>query len=204
MGWLDRPRRDVAAAVDEEHERPGRAERRAPALAALFERIHADRRHSILDFGVASTAHLRFLGRYARTIRFAGFVPDLPPGTGWRVAISTLPALPTAPYDAVLAWDLLDRTPPELRGELMARLAEVTAPGALLYAVVHGGRRDVLQPVRTTLLGHDRLMTEPVGAPEAASPPLLPAPLERLVAPFGVVQAFTLRSGEREYLVRKG
>ena len=45
---------------------------------------------------------------------------------------------------------------------------------------------------------------EPAGAPRPARSPLLPAEVERLLAPFHVVRAFTLKGGLREYLGVRG
>jgi hypothetical protein len=53
------------------------------------------------------------------------------------------------------------------------------------------------------LAGLDRVSVQVVGPPEAAQPALLPAPVERLLRPFTIMHAFTLRSGLREYVAVK-
>ena len=179
------------------------AERRSPGLDALFRTLRDDGSHSILDFGPATSDHLRFLGRFGRQIRFAGLLPEPPHGDDWREAVRTLPPNPDHPYDVVFAWNLLDRIDPGTRPGLIAKLDELTAPGAWLFAVVDDSGGPTIQPVRTTLLAKDRVSETPIGDPVPAYPPLLPAPIERLLTPFKVTAAYTLRSGQREYVAKK-
>ena len=100
----------------------------------------------------------------------------------------------------MLAWNLLDHLAPEERPPLVDRLTQLTAPGARLYVVVDGSREPNTRPLRFTLLDADRVCQQAVGPPHPAQPQLLPAEVERLLAPFRVVRAFTLRLGLREYL----
>jgi hypothetical protein len=46
----------------------------------------------------------------------------------------------------------------------------------------------------------DRVVQQPLGDPVPAGPELLPAEVERLVRPFQVIHAFTLRPAYREYV----
>jgi hypothetical protein len=179
------------------------AERRSPGLEALFRTLRDDGSHSILDFGPATSEHLRFLGRFSRRIRFAGLLPDPPRGDAWREAVQRLPPNLDQPYDVVFAWNILDRIDPGARPALITRLDELTAPGTRLFAVVDASGGPTIQPTRTTLLARDRVAETPVGDPEPAHPPLLPAPIERLLTPFKVTAAYTLRSGHREYVATK-
>jgi len=87
---------------------------------------------------------------------------------------------------------------------VIARLAEITAPDARLYIVVDASGESMTQPQRYTLLDVDRITQRAVGRPEPAQRQLLPAQVERLLAPFEVVHAFTLRLGLREYVAVKG
>ena len=107
-------------------------------------------------------------------------------------------------HDVLMLWDVLDRLAPELRLDLIRRLDEITAPGARLYTVVDASGDPTTRPLRYTLLGTDRVGEEELGPPERAWPSLLPAQVERLLAPFDVVRAFTLRTGKREYVAVKG
>lgn len=158
----------------------------------------------MLDLGPAVEGHLRVFSPFARQIRFAGLLPDPPQGPDWNAALEALPAHPSHPYDVVLAWDLLDRLRPEERPALIRRLDELTGPGARLYAAVDASEGSTIHPLRFSLVGTERLLQQAVGPPEKAPPRLLPAQVERLLLPFEVIHAFTVRMGYREYVAVKG
>lgn len=180
----------------------GARERRSPGLAALFGVLVADGRHSILDLGPASGAHLRILGPYGSQIRFANMLSAAAPGAAWNDALRGLPPNDARPYDVVLAWDLLDRLDPEGRTAFMARLVELTAPRARLYAIAAGEGPERV-PLAFTLVDRDRLIERPGGVTNLAGRPLLPAQMERVLAPFEVASAYMLRTGAREYVAVK-
>lgn len=207
MSWLDRLRTRPTEATErggepEEEETPA-FERASPGLAALFGVMKPERGHSILDLGDANRRHLDVLSPYARQIRFAGLVPTPPAGDALRVALERLPPNADYPYDVVLLWDVLDRLAPSDREALLERLAELTGAGARLYASVDTSGADTIQPVRWTLVSIDRISQEPVGSPERAKPVLLPAQAERMLEPFKVTHAFSLRVGAREYVAAR-
>lgn len=179
-------------------------ERAAPGVAALFAGLGPGEGHSVLDLGPAAESHLRLYCGFARQIRFADLLPQPPKGAALVSALKALPPNPRLPYDLVLAWNLLDRLDLEERSLLIERLAEVTAPDARLYIVVDASGEPTTQPLRYTLLDVDRITQRAVGRPEPAQRQLLPAQVERLLAPFEVVHAFTLRLGLREYVAVKG
>lgn len=187
----------------EAHDLPPTIERAAPGVAALFQGLRRDGGYAILDMGPAVDPHLRLYGRYARQVRFAGLVPNPPRGEDWTEAVRALPPNPDQPYDLVLMWDLLDRLIPEERPRLMARVTELTAPHARMHLMVDSSGAPITRPLRFTLLDVDRVAQQPVGGPVPAQRQLLPAQLERLLVPFEVVHAFTLRVGFREYMAEK-
>jgi hypothetical protein len=174
--------------------------RRSPALEALFGALHDDGRHRVLDLGEADGRRLRLLGRFARSIRFAGLLPGGPSADGW---LEALPSHPRQAYDVVLAWDLLDRVPASRHAEVVARLAEITADGARLYAVVDSNADATRRTVAFTLADLEHVHEREIGPARPAGTPLLPAQVERALAPFQVARAFTLRSGQREYVATK-
>jgi hypothetical protein len=180
----------------------GARERRSPALSALFDVLVADGRHSILDLGPASGSHLRILGPYASQIRFANLLTVAAPGDSWSEAVRGLPPNEARPYDVVLAWDVLDRLEPPGRTAFMARLVEVTAAKARLYAIA-GGEAAEAMPLAFTLVDRDRLVERPSGVTTVGRKPLLPAEMERVLAPFEVASAYMLRTGAREYVAVK-
>jgi hypothetical protein len=157
----------------------------------------------VLDLGPASDASLRVYIRFARKVRFADLLTAASEG-GWPKALAELPAQPERPYDLVFAWDILDRITPEERRRLLARVTQVSAPNARMFVGVDASGSPMAQPLKYTLLDVDRLRCEPTGPARPARPPLLPAEVEKLLAPFHVVRAFTLKGGLREYVaVRK-
>jgi Cysteine-rich CPXCG len=182
---------------------PDATERASPGLAALFALLSDDGRHSILDLGPAQGRHLRLLGRFARQIRVVGMLPGGVRREPWADVAAALAPHDRQPYDVVLAWDVLDRLDPEEHPLLIARLTEITAPRALLFAVVDGSGGTLCTPLAFTLLDVGKVSQSAAGPPMAPRKPLLPAHVERTLAPFEVVQAFALRTGQREYLTRK-
>jgi len=206
VSWLERMRSRPAA--DPESPKPDASgsapvERASPGLSALFDRLKDDGRHSMLDLGVASNRHLKLFGRYARQIRFAGLVPWPPRGEALTKALETLPPNTEQPYDVVLAWDIFDRLEPDERSALVGRLAELTAPGARMYAVVDSSGAATTRPLELIAADVDRISQRAIGPSEPARPQLLPAHVERLLAPFEVVHAYSLRIGLREYVAQK-
>lgn len=173
-------------------------------MQELFSPLREDGRHVILDAGAATAGHLGVYRRFARQIRFAGLLPSPPHGAEWTSALMELPGHPDRPYDVVVLWNLLDLLYPRERPPLVERLAELTAPGARLFAVVDASREAMASPVRYSLADVDTVSVEPLGPPRAVRHQLLPAEMERLLKPFEVVRAFTLRVGVREYVAVKG
>lgn len=204
MNWLRRfrrgPPREAAPAPPRETA-PSRVERAAPGIAALFSGVREDGSHAVLDVGSGSEKSFSFYGRYARQIRFADLLKG-PPAQGgtWSAALKAMPPPPEGFYDIVMAWNLLDRLKPSARGVFVERLADVTTLGARLYVLVDASGEPTPRPLSFSLLSTDRVSQKPVGPPHPAYPQLLPAAVERLLQPFEVVQAFTLRRGLREYV----
>lgn len=177
-------------------------ERASPGLAAVFDELKRDGRHSILDLGSAEGRRLRLLVGFARQIRFAGVIPRIG-SDAWPRAIDALVPNPGLPYDVVLAWDVLEQIDETERGPLIERLAEITGRKALLYAVVDASGSVTRRPHSFTMIDHGRLELRAVGPAVPPRASLLPAQVERALEPFQVVRAFSLRSGLREYVARK-
>jgi hypothetical protein len=178
-------------------------ERRSPGLAALFDALRADGRHAILDLGPASAAHLRVLGPFASQIRFAGLLSAAGRGAGWEESVRGLPPNPGRPYDVVLAWDVLDRMEVRERSPLLERLAGVTAEGARLHVITGSETVTRAPDLGFTLLDRERVSERPSCVTEMPRRPLLPAEMERVLAPFEVVSGFILKTGAREYVAKK-
>lgn len=205
MNWLRRTEGSASSAAPApERLVPGRVERAMPGIAAALEGISADRTHAVLDLGAAADSSLQVYGRFARWVRFADILSPSP-SDPWASALDSIPPQPQRPYDLVFGWDILDQVEPEERAGVIARLVELTAPDARLHLIVNAGREGLRYPLRFALLDLDRISYEQAGRPLAVAAPLLPAELERVVAPFRVTRAFTTQVGLREYVaVRRG
>ncbi len=188
----------------------GPVERSAPGVRAMFERVSEEAGHAVLDLGSASGASLRVYRRFADRVQFADLLA-VRARQGFTVALDSLPDRPERPFDLIFTWHTLDRLRPRERERLVERLAELSAPGARLHAVVGGvggraGRRDEASevPHRFGLLDTGRIRYEHSGRREPYRERMLPADVEELLGPFSVARGFTLRSGLREYVAARG
>jgi hypothetical protein len=203
VDWLRLPWRGPPQEADAgppEEETPDLSERAAPGIAALFDGLEEDGSHAILDFGAGGEGSFRLYSGFARRIRFAGMLRTPPRGTKWTEAMEALPPPPGGRYDLVLIWNLLDRITPEEHTTLVRRLVRLTSPGARLYAVVDTSGEPRVHPLQYSVLDLSRVSQQIDGPLVGANPPLLPAAIEKLLEPFQVEHAFTLRKGLREYV----
>jgi hypothetical protein len=204
LGRIRRPGQATTPAEEPEEAAQPPVDRAAPGIAALFADLREDGSHAVLDLGASARTKLGLYSRYARRIRFADLLSDPPRGPAWTEAFQGLRPHPQQLYDLVLAWNLLDRLPQEERPPLVRRLAQITTPDARLYLLVDASGEPTAPPLRFSLLDTETVRQEPIGPPAPTHPQLLPAEVERLLAPFEVVRAFTLRMNLREYVAMKG
>jgi hypothetical protein len=203
VNWLHRiGRQDPEGGIAEGGEEAGPAplERSAPGIAVLLDGFTADGSLSILDLGPASESSFRVYSQFARRIQFADILagPCLLEDTSRNLRDLGSDSHPR--FDLVLAWNILDHLYDSDRSNLVKRLVQLTKPGARLYVLVDSSGRSETYPLRFSLLGQDRVLQQPTGPRTSALPELLPAELERLLMPFRVSHAFTLRKGWREYV----
>lgn len=172
-------------------------DRPSPGIAALLGGVSADRTHCVLDLANGTKSALEVYRRFARWVRFAGILDGSVCDTR---ALAHRPGKTDPPYDLVLAWDVLDRVPPDERPLVVQQLTEVSAPNARLYVLTSAPDKAVFQPIRFSVLDVGLMRCEPLGPLGPAKEPLLPAEVERLLMPFQVITGFTLRPGFREYV----
>jgi hypothetical protein len=160
-----------------------------------------ERSYAVLDLGTASDANLRAYGRFARWVQFADLLRETTASRTQTAAAGQLPTdlPPDRFYDLVFGWDVLDRLRTDDRAQLANWLAEITRPSARLHFIVRG-EHGIAVPLRFTLLDTDRIRFEPTSTWPLPGPRLLPAEVAKLLAPFRVAHAFSLRSGLREYV----
>ncbi len=175
----------------------------APSMPSLLRGLRRDQNCSVLDLGAANDTNLSEYSRFARHVRFADLLP-LEGGrlVEWEEALSLLPLEPQHPYDLVFAWNILDRLLPEQRPELVERLVELTAPGARLHVVVEMSDVTTVNAHRFSFGDLERMRFHRSNPVPRERAPLLPGEVERLLEPFEVISAFTLKAGFREYVAR--
>ena len=168
----------------------------------MLKGFSEDRTHAALDLGPATDQSLRVYGRFARWIRFADLLGDAWPQAGGATPTLLHSSLPRSerPYDLVFAWDILDRLLRDDLPHLVQWLADSTVAQARLHLLVRASEHALMTPVRFTLLGVDRIRYEPTGSARLPPSRLLPADVARVLAPFHVAHAFTLKTGFREYV----
>ena len=173
--------------------------RPAPGLSALFETVEEDGTHRVLDLGTAAEASLRLYGRLARRVRFADLAATPGASSQWSAALEDAQPPSEDLYDLLLLWDTLAWLSPEERPRMVARLAAASAPGARLHMIVEAPERTGPRPLRFTLMDPAHVRLE-LGREPGPAARLLPSDVERVLAPFRVVRAFTLKGGFREYV----
>lgn len=206
MGWLHRAGRELlASVVDRDPPVERGAERTTPGGRALFEGLEPDRSRAVLDLGPAEGSSLGVYSRFARWVRFADVLTRALSPAGWAAALPTIPANPERPYDLLVIWDILDRLPPEGRPRLVERITEISSPDARLLAVVGVSEPRPTRLLRYSLADVDRMCYAEAEQPAPLYPPVLPAQVGRVLAPFHITRAFSTAVGIREYVaVRQG
>lgn len=174
--------------------------RAAPGLAALFETLDPGRTHAVLDFGAAAESSLATYSLLARQVRFADLSATPSAATEWPAALEQAQSASGDPFDALLVWDTLGRVSAEDRALLISRLAELSAPGARLHMVLEAPEHSGPRPVRFSLVDRGHMRHELTWDDASSVARLLPLHVERMLAPFQVERAFTLKDGLREYV----
>jgi hypothetical protein len=173
----------------------------APGLTALFNGISENRNHAVLDLGSASDQSLRVYSRFARWIYFADLLGAQPSSQAQAAGLQ-LPKL-EEPYDLVCAWDILDHLVLPDRLQLVEWLVENTTATARVHVVVRASDDAVPHPLRFTVVDVGQIRYEEAGDGQLPRSRLLPAEVGKVLAPFRVLHAFTLRNGLREYLAAR-
>jgi hypothetical protein len=216
MSWLRR-RRGVRSAEDAARRdegadlppgtappEPPSVEGAAPGHAQLFEGARADGKHRLLDLGPGSGAKLALYTPYARRLRFLDLLSNgaPPPGVPALLRGTSPPA--GGAFDLVLAWDVLDWIEPAHRPAFMASLDEITGPGARIHLLVRAPDRAPPGRLAFAPLALDRMRYVTLEGPAPPHPPIQSAQVGRILEPFQVVRAFTLKVGFKGFVAVKG
>lgn len=175
-----------------------------PGLGDMLAGLPDDRSSRLLDLGPLVVANYEAYLRHALRIRFAHVWRDaLPtPGPGIDPRVDPARAVPhddrTAPYDVVLAWDVLDCLDPEGAVSMVRRVASVCRPRARLHALFTGTGTRPTRPTRYAITGPGRVRPLDGDSRTVPATGLPPAEVERRLAPFAVEHSCVLRHGSRE------
>ncbi len=105
-----------------------------------------------------------------------------------------------APFDLILAWDLLNYLEAATVKAIMSRVVRRCRPGTLLFALTFMGREIPSQPGVCRIVGGTRLRIDPGSAQSMANPRPSPTTLERMMAGFRLQHSFLSQVGVQEYL----
>ncbi len=175
-------------------------------LASVLERLRDARRTRILDLGPAVGLNLEVYAHVASRVCFADLLADavLDDGSGLQTPVllptpleAVIPA-PDPPFGVVLTWDQLCFLGRDETSSLVHRMVEVSAPGAVLHALVASDGDMSARPARYVLEGTGRVRCELLTDERMPAPSLAPAEVERRLAPFRVERSVLLRDGVRE------
>ena len=187
--------------------------RHSNGLGEFFLQLSQRRRLKVLDLGAASQANINFITGLGQTINHEDLYPELAAyayrvrlpegGTGWDAGAFLEHNLkyPPALFDAVLCWEALDLLPdPAAAPQVVARLAQITKPGAPLLMFFHTAEPGKAVPVcHSQICGLDSLRMFP-RAQFRMKRPLNNRNIENLFRKFHALKFFLSRDHLREVL----
>ncbi len=213
-----RLRRETPPAVGSRRESTGPLEPepplyRSPALRELVARLADDVPHTILDLQPAVGANVEFFSRFTCRLQIvdllsalaAAGAPAAPaaPAADADAAFRRALPVPAAPYDVVLAWEVLDYLPRERVRGLLEHLCGLCRPRALMLVFISTAKEiPVLPPVFKIADGHT-LDWQARATAMRPGPRLAPADVEHMAAGFTVAHSVVMRHGVREYLFER-
>jgi SAM-dependent methyltransferase len=117
-----------------------------------------------------------------------------------RALEEQLPAPAEAPFDLILAWDLLNYFEAAQLTALGGHLGRLCRPGGQLFALIATRGPICDRPLVFQILKHDLLLYEAPVATERPCPRYRETWLERQLEDFAVQTSFLLRNGMQEYV----
>jgi hypothetical protein len=182
---------------------------RSPALKALLDGLHPEKRPTVLDLGAPLADNVAFLSALAGRVRIADLhralcseaAESAEPEPAAALLDRVLPIAEGERFDAVLAWDLFDFLRADQLSALMARLTPACVPGARFLLLTSVRRQLPVAPPRYRILDRETLAAEaPPGEPARDGRTSEPPDLRRLMRGFFIGHSLLLRSGVQEYL----
>jgi hypothetical protein len=147
----------------------------------------------VLDLGSVSPESVQFFGGRGSRLTIADLSPT--------ASDLTIPcADPGAPFDLVLAWDVLNYLGPEKLGRLMEQLEPRFRPGTTLHALIATGREIDAYPPRYRIRGAGTFIAETASGPRLRAPRYLEGDLVKRMPGLTVERRYQLRSEMLEYV----
>jgi hypothetical protein len=178
------------------------------ALQALLPQLGRGGERRVLDLGPAVGANVSFFAKRTCTLFIADLHHTLFPASPLlsrrqqrSFDATLLGELPDrGPFDLVLAWDLLNYLTHDEISALGDRLSELSAPGAVLFALIATRKQMPNRPMTFSILGPDQLEYELDNSVTRSAPQYKEPDLSRAMPAFTVESTYLLRNGMQEYL----
>ena len=186
---------------------------RSPGLKAAVAHLHKDRQCHILDLGPATSENVDFFSRFHCQLKIIDLLGRLVEEPSSAIKLENAPEnfldellpLNQQPFDLILAWTVFDHLEREAARHLAARLAQLTHPGAPVFAIISIGQKTSSTGLTFTIRDDDALEYRPAALPQQRSGRFKPAAFSQLLDGFSIDHSVVLRHGYQEYVaVRKG
>ncbi|MGB6364333.1 MAG: hypothetical protein WBG64_16830 [Thermoanaerobaculia bacterium] len=191
---------------------PGTTESPSLALKYLLGHLDETRWSKILDLGPAVGANVEFFTQYSCKLFIADLFQAFSPGRSSlglgggalsRRLQQDLPSRDQAPFDIILAWDLLNYLEPEEMETAGRHLAALCNPKGLLFALLSNHHQLPDRPISFGIVDIDTLAYDNRSTATRPSPHYREPDLKRHLPAFVVETSFLLRNGMQEYVLAR-
>jgi len=178
-------------------------------LNALIDELRADSFYAILDLGPALGVNVDFWSRFPCRLYIGDFYRGLQAELSRRSdedewSESVIERLfsfsPDTRFDLILCWDIFNHLTQEQLTSLIAWLARLSKPGALLFALMWLESRISMEPLAFRIVDREHMDYAGRSAATKAGPRYQPRELGKIMRGFDVSNSFLLRHGVQEYL----
>jgi len=183
----------------------------SPLLASLVGQCAERPRCHVLDLGPAISSNIAFFQQLhckleiadcgAELLRLSRRGEDEPTPLDVQLA-RLVPVDPDDPYDAILAWDLLNYLDKPLFAALAAHLAPAVTGDTQLHAYIGARKTLAAEPAQYRLQDEGKVEVRTRSAVTRACPCYHQMELRNLLPQFGVARSTLLQNGMQEYLFK--
>lgn len=209
--WTNAARELIGARNAPEPGAPAGELTNSPLLAGLVAQCAERPRCHVLDLGPAIGSNIAFFQQLhckleiadcgAELLRLSARGEDDATPLDAQLA-RLLPVDPDEPYDAILAWDLLNYLDKPLFAALTAHLAPAVTGDTHLHAYIGARRTLAAEPAQYRLQDDGRVEVLARSTATRECPCYHQMELRHLLPQFGVVRSMLLQNGMQEYLFK--